>query len=120
MEFDFLSPLKNDLLDEIKQLNPQTIGAQLKLHSERSGLPDLEGVKVAIFGVIENRRSVDEKEVPEFSSLRSQLYKLYPGNWRLKMADLGDIQPGDTVEDTYFAVQTLVEGLIKQNIIPVI
>ena len=120
MEFDFLSPVNNELLDEITHLNPQTIGAQLRLHTERSGVPDLEGINVAIFGVNEHRRAIRENDAPEFSKLRRELYKLYPGNWRLKLADLGDIQPGDTVEDTYFAVQTLVEGLIKQDIIPVI
>ncbi|MFV8225097.1 formimidoylglutamase [Christiangramia aquimixticola] len=120
MEFDFLSPVSDDLRDEITQLNQQTIGAQLKLHTERSGVPDLEGVNVAIFGVNENRRALKANAVPSFTELRSQFYRLFPGNWGLRLADLGDIQHGDTVEDTYYAVQTLVEGLIKQDIIPII
>ena len=120
MEFDFLSPVNDELLEETRHLNAQTIGAQIKLHTERSGIPELEGVHVAIFGVRENRRALRRDEVPEFSELRRSFYELYPGNWRLNLADLGDINAGATAEDTYFAVQNLVENLIKQDIIPVI
>lgn len=120
MEFDFLSPVSEFLLDEITHLNAQTIGAQLKLHTSEQGLPDLDKVNVAIFGVRENRRAVREDSTPDFESLRSQLYSLYPGNWRLNLADLGDIQAGDSVEDTYYAVSNLCAELIKQDIIPVI
>ena len=120
MDFDFLSPVHEDLLDEIRNLNPQSIGANIRLHSDRSGLPDIEGVNVAIFGVCENRRDLRSSETPDFFNLRRQFYKLYPGNWRLQLADLGDIQPGATVEDTYFAVQSLVESLIKQDVLPII
>ncbi|WP_026935202.1 formimidoylglutamase [Christiangramia echinicola] len=120
MEFDFLSPVHEDLLDEIRNLNPQSIGANIRLHTERSGLPEVEGVNVAIFGVCENRRSIKSADAPEFFNLRRQFYRLYPGNWRLQLADLGDIQPGATVEDTYFAVQNLVESLIKQDVLPII
>ena len=120
MEFDFLSPVNDELLDEIKSLNPQSIGATIRLHTNRSGIPGMDGVNVAIFGVGESRRSVRKTESPDFYELRRQFYRLYPGNWKLHLADLGDIEAGSTVEDTYFAVQTLVESLIKQDILPVI
>jgi len=120
MEFDFLSPVQEELLDEISQSSQQSIGAQIKIHSKSSGIPDLEGVQVAIFGVRENRRALKKSDSPDFSKVRSQFYSLYPGNWRLKLADLGDIHPGATAEDTYFAVQNLVEDLIKMDIVPVI
>ena len=120
MEFDFLSPVHDDLLDEIRDLNAQTIGANISLHTRQSGIPEMEGVHVAIFGVRENRRAIQNSEVPSFFNLRKNFYGLYPGNWRMKLADLGDIEPGATVEDTYFAVQNLVESLIKQDILPVI
>ena len=120
MEFDFLSPVNNELLDGISHLNKQSIGAQITLHTVKSGPPDMEGIHVAIFGVCENRRAVKKTETPEFDELRRHFYSLYPGNWRVKLADLGDIEAGATVEDTYFAVQSLVESLIKQDVIPVI
>ncbi|MCG9971955.1 formimidoylglutamase [Christiangramia crocea] len=120
MEFDFLSPVDDELLEEISHLNAQCIGPRMRLHTERSGFPDMEGVNVAIFGIRETRRALRKTEAPVFYQLRSQLYRLYPGNWGLKLADLGDIEAGATVEDTYFAVQNLVESLIKHDVIPII
>ena len=120
MEFDFLSPVNEELLEGIRHLNKQCIGAQIRLHTSTSGIPDMEGVDVAIFGVVENRRAVKNTELNGFSKLRRQFYSLFPGNWKLNLADLGDIEAGATVEDTYFAVQSIVEGLIKQDIIPII
>ncbi|APG61016.1 formimidoylglutamase [Christiangramia salexigens] len=120
MEFDFLNPVNGDLLDEIKTLNPHTLGAQIKLHTERSGVPELDDVQVAIFSVCENRRAPESVEVPDFKELRKKFYRLYPGNWSLRIADLGNIEEGASVEDTYFAVQYLVENLVKNDIIPVI
>lgn len=120
MEFDFLSPIHEDLLEEIRHLNAQTIGAQIRLHTEKSGFPDLEGIQIAIFGVAETRRSVRKVSASDFSKLRSAFYSLFPGNWGLRIADLGNIEAGATVEDTNFVVKTLVEGLIKQDIVPVI
>ena len=120
MDFDFLSPINNELLDKIANLNPQTIGAEIAVNSEQSGIPDLESVQIAIFGVKENRRDETGIDLPDFTKIRSQFYGLYPGNWRLKIADLGDIEAGATVEDTYYAVKSLVEQLVKNEIIPVI
>ncbi|MAM20068.1 MAG: formimidoylglutamase [Christiangramia sp.] len=120
MEIDFLAPLSQDLLDQIKNLDQHSLGAKTLFHSERSGLPDLENVHVAIFGVKDNRRAVRKSETPEFSQLRRNFYRLFPGNWRVNIADLGDVEAGATVDDTYFAVQQIVESLIKKDILPVI
>ena len=54
------------------------------------------------------------------SEIRKALYALFPGNWHTLIADLGDIQMGESVEDTYFALQTTISILIEKNIIPLI
>ena len=120
MNLDFLSPIESELLESLSSLHPQSIGANIELHTARSGAPDLEGIHIAVFGVRENRRAVKKNDIPVFTEFREQFYKLFPGNWKLKLADLGDIEQGATVEDTYFAVQNLVEQLIKRDIVPVI
>ncbi|MUP47522.1 arginase [Gramella sp. BOM4] len=120
MDYDFLCPVNHELLDEIRNLNSQTIGAQLKIHSEKSGIPDITDVQIAIFGVKENRRANSASATPDFTEIRRSFYQLFPGNWGLRLADLGDIEAGATTDDTYFAVQMLVESLVKQDVIPVI
>ena len=119
MELDFFSPISEEVLAEVLPSNK--LRSSLRLHVADKAFPDLEGVKIVIFGVLEDRLNEERSGSPfDFDSIRKSLYKLFPGNWHLKMADLGDIQKGETVEDTFFAVQTAVAGFLKKGIIPVI
>ena len=120
IDFSFLSPVQDRIVDQIEQLHGQAIGKKLMIHSS-TNKPDLEGVKIAILGVLESRNSVDFiGEEFQLSEIRKALYKLFPGNWLHGMADLGDIQKGSSVEDTYFALIQVVSSLVNANIIPVI
>ena len=120
IDFSFLSPVQDRIVDQIEQLHGQAIGKKLMIHSSNNK-PDLEGVKIAILGVLESRNSVDYiGEEFQLSEIRKALYKLFPGNWLHGMADLGDIQKGSSVEDTYFALIQVVSSLVNANIIPVI
>ncbi|WP_270089333.1 formimidoylglutamase [Sphingobacterium sp. SYP-B4668] len=86
--------------------------------------PVLEGddkPQLVIFGVEEDRGAVNNEGAslaPQ--AVRKHLYQLYQGDYKIKIADLGNIRAGDTVRDTYFAVKTVVEELIKQDIVPII
>jgi len=121
MDFQFLSPVDEVLIEEISLQGKHTLGSQIKIHTINSGIPDLENIEIAIVGVTENRLDHNqEDDFLNFNNIRRSFYGLFPGNWNLKLADLGDIQKGETVEDTYFALQTLVSALIKKRIIPVI
>lgn len=119
MDFDFFTPVDGQLVAEFAA--GPGIGSSIKMHSEEKAFPDLKGVKIAIFGVLEDRLDENRTGEPfDFYNIRRNFYQLFPGNWHHKIADLGDIRPGETVEDTFFAVQTVVAGLLKENIIPVI
>lgn len=119
MEFDFLAPLDTDLIIDIKRLSSQHLSSKVVFHSEHD-FPDMTKVNIAIVGVLENRGGLDETNDIDLSYLRKQLYSLFPGNWSQTIADLGDILPGNSPEDTYFAVQKVVSRLIKNKIIPII
>lgn len=119
MERDFFRPVNDSLLEEWSDGNK--LGSSLRLHVSDKAFPDLEGVKIAIFGVLEDRLDENRNGEPfNFNGIRKEFYRLFPGNWHLQMADLGDIEKGETVEDTFFALQTVVTGLLKKKIIPVI
>jgi len=121
MDFQFLSPVDEVLIEEISFQGEHSLGSQIKIHTINSGIPNLENIEIAIVGVTENRLDNDrDDDFLNFNNVRRSFYSLFPGNWNLKIADLGDIQKGETVEDTYFALQTLVSALIKKRIIPVI
>lgn len=90
-----------------------------EIHTDGS-FPDVEKNSIAVFSVPEYRRSSlnDENETYGF---RSELYQLNVGDaWNRKIYDLGTILPGETIEDTYYAVSKVVSELVKINVIPVI
>ena len=83
--------------------------------------PELKDVHMAIVGVCEDRRAENNKgcaNAPD--KVREYLYKLYPGSFKPNVVDLGNIMPGHDVEDTYYAVKSTVDFLVRNNIIPVI
>ncbi|WP_033960907.1 formimidoylglutamase [Psychroserpens jangbogonensis] len=121
MNFNFLSPVADAVLAHNELLSEQALGKKIKIHSSQKGIPDLEGVKLAIVGVKENRNDVNYMgEELNFDTIRTSLYSLFPGNWHTAVADLGDIPAGATIEDTYYAVRTIISVLIEKKIIPII
>jgi len=121
MNFNFLSPVTDNVLAHNALLSVQALGRKLRIHSAQNGIPELEGVHIAILGVIENRNDVDYiGESFKLDEIRKSLYALFPGSWSTTVADLGDINTGESVEDTYFALRETIEILIRKNIIPVL
>jgi formiminoglutamase len=96
-------------------------GKIFKIYLGDEKFPDLDGADIAIFGVGEDRRSVNNQGcalAPD--QIREQLYRLCQGSYKAKIADLGNIKRGHSPEDTYFALKSVVAELLSRNIIPVI
>src|SRR5690606_39656228 len=102
MEFDFLSPLDTKTLDFVNDLSSQHLGAKMLLHTAKD-FPDLDKVRIALIGVLDNRGSEKPTEHVDLAYLRRELYHLYPGNEAGTVADLGNILPGDTIADAHYA-----------------
>ncbi|TYB78213.1 formimidoylglutamase [Bizionia myxarmorum] len=121
MNFNFLTPVPDSVLAHNELLSTQALGRKINIHSAQSGITDLEGVDIAIIGVLENRNDLHYiGEDFNLNEIRKSLYALFPGNWHTKIADLGDIHKGESIEDTYYALKTAVALLIPKGIIPVI
>lgn len=121
MNFNFLSPVPDSVLAHNELLPDQSLGKRLKIHSKLNGIPDLEDVQIALIGVLENRNDANYiGEEFSLNEIRKSFYSLFPGNWNISIADLGDINKGETVQDTYFALRTGVSILLQKKIIPVI
>jgi hypothetical protein len=119
MEFDFLSPVDNDIIQYIKGLSSQHLGSKVAFHTDKD-FPDLDQIKVAVIGVLENRGNPKSFDEVNLNAIRKELYSLYPGNWQSSIADLGDIFPGNSQEDTYFALQKVAAKLIRKGVIPIV
>ena len=92
-----------------------------RTYTNENDFPDLENIDIAIIGVCEDRRAYSNigcALAPD--KVRPYLYSLYPGSFEPRIADLGNIQAGHDVEDTYYALKSTVDYLIRKNIVPII
>lgn len=121
MAFDFLVPVEDKLVAHCELLPSQSVGRCIYKHTEKKGLPVLANATIALMGVRESRNAFERKpEQLNTSGIRMQFYKLMMGNWNSSLIDLGDIEEGETVEDTYFVVKEITAELLEENIVPII
>ena len=116
---DFFAPVDLMKMAPAKGYYTSHLGSKTDVFSER--FPDLDEKEIAIIGVQEDRNAVNNPGCalgPDY--VREKLYQLNEGNYQTKIADLGNIRRGETVTDTYIALKTVVNELVKKNIIPVI
>lgn len=118
MLFDFLKPISDDLLIDIHKTSAQALGKKVVMHTAHE-FPLLEEDAIAIIGVLENRGN-DITSVICLDEVRIQFYNLFPGNWSGPIYDLGNIDPGDSINDTYFVLKSICADLIKRRITPII
>lgn len=116
MEFNFLEPVDDEILKFVSNLSSQQLGSKVVFHSLEDS-PDLSKVQIALVGVLEERK---DETLTDLKFVRKEFYSLFPGNWEASIADLGNILPGNTSKDTYFALQELVSELLKKNVIPIV
>jgi hypothetical protein len=119
MEFDFLKPLDNEILQVISGFSSQQLGSKIVLNTV-DDFPDLDKIKIAIIGVLDNRGGLNQTEKVNLDPIRKELYGLFPGNWDASIADLGNILEGNSISDTHFALRKVISSLIKKKIIPIV
>ena len=120
MSLDLLIPISATPLNNLDLLPSQVIGKSIKIHTEEDGIPDLGDVKLAIIGLTESRNTFFPTSNYDLDSFRNSFYKLFTGNWKFEIADIGNLPDGDTVSDTYFALIEICKELQKLNIVTVL
>lgn len=102
------------------EFSEDKLGEYTLKHTENY-FPEMKADGVAIFNVPEYRNDTDNKNYTFNTNFRKSFYELYKGfNWDFTLYDLGTIQPGDQISDTYHAITTVCTEFIKKNIIPVV
>ncbi|MCS6991254.1 MAG: formimidoylglutamase [Chitinophagales bacterium] len=117
------------MLEDFLQLPDESIYhaeyncSQLGAHviQPQKAYEQLEQVEVALLGVKEDRgskRNAGSAAAPD--DIRAQLFQLMRLEPSLRVADLGNIQPGASLKDTYVALRQVCEELLGRQIVPVV
>jgi hypothetical protein len=121
MALEFLLPVSDKVLAHSALLPEQAIGNKIKVHTQKSGIPPLDGVQLAFLGVHESRNAFEKKPYRlAIDAIRIQWYKLMFGNWNSAVVDLGDVPEGAEVSDTYYVLNQVVSELVTKGIVPII
>jgi arginase family enzyme len=97
------------------------LGDIVRAYTQPNNFPDFLDADLAILGVSEDRHAIGNKgcaQAPD--AIRKEFYKLYQGNFKLKMVDLGNLTQGNSIEDTHFALTATLEELLRNNVTPII
>ncbi|MDG1278102.1 MAG: formimidoylglutamase [Algoriphagus sp.] len=91
-----------------------------QIHFYGEEFPDLKGVQIALVGLKENRGALKVESANRGSTeIREKLYELKRGLGSYRVADLGDLISGETIQETYSKMQEVGEYLMKNQILPV-
>lgn len=117
-DFSFLvKPVSQEMADEGS--SPELLSNFIDVHTP-DHFPDLDKVEVVLLGINESRRS-DKPGINEApDAIREKLFQLYYHGNPVAIADIGNIEPGNTPYDTDHAVKTVVKSLIERNIAVII
>lgn len=97
-----------------------SLGRKVSIHTEED-FPILEKNSVALLYVPEFRNGQDKFINQKDDQFRFAFYQLFEGyNWRFPIYDLGTLNPGESIQDTYFALSNVVAELVKNDIVPVV
>lgn len=121
-----------ELQDYFKPINPAVVdfhgspfrpmfGGCVDAYLPGGEFPDWRQSRLAMLGIEEDRASVDgQGSAPAPDFIRRKLYPLARPAAALRLADLGNITPGENVRDTYAAVTEVMARLIDNGLTVVV
>ena len=117
----YLTPVN---LNELKheRWGNYSLGKSVSFYQgEEDGEVHLRDYNIAIVGICEERNAVNNDGCGSApNSVRNYLYQLSAISGINKILDLGNVLPGETAEDTYFAVQQVIAELGKSQVAAIV
>ena len=110
---NYFEPIDSAVVDyQCVEFRPM-LGDDIDAYTTQGAFPDWQQAQLVLFGVKEDRASVDGQgcaEAPDY--IRHFLYRLAKPHDELRMVDLGNIAAGVTTRDTYFAVIEALQHIL--------
>ena len=117
---EFLQPVDQQIIEFCNDLNDNQIGRNITQLSEEQSL--IAKGSVVILFVPEYRGSCENKshDDDQIRSIRKSFYELYLGNWTHNLVDIGTLNPGKELSDTYYALTAVLKEILAYKAIPLI
>lgn len=113
----FFSPVDESVYDHIS--SPGSFFKSIHVFADK--MPDYRDAHIAIFGVKEDRGTNGNTgcaSAPD--EIRKKLYQLKKGTGAYRVVDLGNLNTGHELEETYVRISEVCRILLESNVLPVI
>jgi len=121
MEFDlYFKPVSEKIAQLKTIIDAKERMVDIDIHTKTQKITSIENYDVVLLGVGEERISENQGTTNAPDEIRFQFYKLFKPNFPIKIADLGNLNLGKTLKDTYIALKEIVIYLRTNNVIPII
>ncbi len=111
------SPLEESIYTKTYPTN--SIFKNIKVYGDK--MPDFRGVDIAIFGVKEERGTATNQGTSNGpDEIRKKLYNLKKGNGAYRIVDLGNLNAGIDLDETYVRISEVCRILLENNVMPLI
>ncbi|MBV9989232.1 MAG: formimidoylglutamase [Chitinophagaceae bacterium] len=111
---DFLEPINIARLSEDEGFRETQLGRHIAVYENE--LPDLADVDMVLVGCTEMRGAGPEHERSDAANaVRAEFYRLFHWHSEVRLADLGNVKTGASLQDSYAALRTVVAELVEQN-----
>ena len=108
---DFLEPVKSTVFyNNDDGFNKKQMGSYIDVYIK--SFPDVFNADIVIIGCSETRGAgVHKEDSSGIDAIRTHFYNLYHWHTDVKIADIGNIKPGASLDDTYSALQQVLSEL---------
>ena len=113
MPEDFSIFFKGLPADFTSQFEEGTVGHRVEFYRVGLEFPSITAQSVVLIGCLESRRSKSNISESGLNAIRKSFYSLSDHFPSLQIIDFGNIFPGESVEDTYFALTSVVAEIVK-------
>jgi formiminoglutamase len=107
---DYLSPVQNAVLDDITESTARTLVNVADIYLQK--FPDIHQADLVIVGVEEYRNGNNMSVASAADAIRKQFYMLAQPKFNTKLADIGNIKAGNSLNDSLFALNAVVSHLL--------
>tara|TARA_A100001011_G_scaffold84392_1_gene88182 strand:- start:4203 stop:5333 length:1131 start_codon:yes stop_codon:yes gene_type:complete len=113
---EYFDSVDKKLIDFVENLNFNQIGKNIKING-RDDLSRIESSDLVIFCISDYRLdTTNSKSFNADKDFRKKFYSLFYSDWNINFFDLGNLVKGNLVSDTQFALKSIIDFFIKNQI----
>ena len=113
---EYFDSVDKKLIDFVENLNFNQIGKNIKING-RDDLSRIKSSDLVIFSISDFRLDpTNSKSFNADKDFRKKFYSLFYSDWNINFFDLGNLVNGNLVSDTQFALKSIIDFFINNQI----